>query len=308
MGIVSELGKYLLKRRAGRRADPDRVRLSHVIKGHLVGLGFPTPRLVSMRNGSGPLLQIREHVYELFEFVAGQVFQGTAQEARDSGIVLARFHRGTEEFEPAAALTARHGDYHDAQGVRTGLCSIGSTLSSHDSFSGDDAELASLVQFLLGAYDEAADAVNGIGYSSLPERVIHSDWHPGNLLFRNLEVVAVIDFDALRVSRRVIDASNGALQFSMLAGGDPATWPDQLDEDRFHAFLQGYESLQPLTGDERACVPHLMTEALIAECVPPITETGSVGRWTGYRVLQMVRRKLQWLKPNGERLMGGGVR
>ena len=217
--------------------------------------------------------------------------------------MLARFHVGTEDFIKDSLWPTPHGDYHDAPGARTGLCSIGSTLSSHDSFTGDEAELATLVQNLLASYDTAAGAVNRVDLSSWPERVIHADWHPGNLLFRNQKVVAVIDYDTLRISRLVIDVANGALQFSMLAGGDPATWPNHLDEERFDAFLSGYESLSPLSTGERDLIPTLMIEALVVECVPPITETGSVGRWAGYRVLQMVQRKIHWMAANGKRLM-----
>ena len=45
-----------------------------------------------------------------------------------------------------------------------------------------------------------------------------------------------------------------------------------------------------------------MAEALIAECVSPIAATGSVGRWTGFRVLKMVRLKLDWLEMHKERI------
>ena len=34
-----------------------------------------------------------------------------------------------------------------------------------------------------------------------------------------------------------------------------------------------------------------------------IAETGSLGRWAGYRVLRMVERKLAWLESEGERLI-----
>jgi homoserine kinase type II len=139
---------------------------------------------------------------------------------------------------------------------------------------------------------------------SQPERIVHSDWHPGNLLFRNEKVIAVIDYDTVRLSRRGVDVANGALQFSIVAGGDPVKWPDHLDERRFQAFLSGYESLAPLSEVERRCIPDLMIEALIAECVAPIAETGSLGRWAGYRVLQMVRRKVGWVQTHAERLAG----
>jgi len=187
------------------------------------------------------------------------------------------------------------GDYHNANGVRTGLCAIGSTLGSHDSFSGDEAELAALVQFLLHAYDEAARSANDAGFEQWPVRIAHGDWHPGNLVFRNHRVAGVVDFDSVRMATRMIDVANGALQFSIVAGGDPANWPDHLDAARYSAFLRGYARTNPLTSSEQASLPPLMIEALIAECVPPIAETGSVGPWSGFRVLQMVRRKVDWI-------------
>ena len=303
VGLVCQRGKFLLKRRSFERAHPERVAFTHRVQKHLIAAGFPIPRLVPTSDTGRDLLQIRDYVYELFEFIPGHAYGQTNPEAQDAGVVLARFHQCTEDFEVPANLPTPRGHYHNAPGVRTGLHAIGSTLSSHDSFSGDEAELASLVQHLLSAYDAAAEPVNHGGFSELGEGVIHSDWHPGNLLFRDQRVVAVIDHDTLRLARRILDVANGALQFSMLAGGDPATWPDHLDEDRFRAFLAGYESIAALTNEERSFIPCLMTEALIAECVPPITETGSVGRWAGYRVLRMIRRKIGWMAKNGPRLM-----
>ncbi len=154
-----------------------------------------------------------------------------------------------------------------------------------------------------GRYDRSASTTNDLGFRDRPGRIIHSDWHPGNVLFRKGKVLAVVDYDSVRYARRMIDIANGVLQFSMIAGGDPATWPEHLDEERLRSFIAGYESLQPLAADERTCMPHLMAEALIAECVPPITETGSVGQWAGFRVLQMVRRKLTWLEANADRVV-----
>jgi len=302
VGVVAERGKFLLKRRSTARAHPDRVRLAHRVQAHLAAHGFPIAPIIFTRDGRHTLVQQGSNVYELFGFVAGHAYEKTEAETHDAGEALARFHIAMETFTPPETQPIPVGDYHDAPAVRSGLCSIGSTLSSHDSFSGDEAELATLVQFPLSAYDAAAEAVEKETPPDSRETVIHADWHPGNLLFRKHRVLAVIDYDSVRASETVIDVGNGALQFSMLAGGDPATWPDEIDEKRYRAFLQGYASKSPLSQGQIRAIPHLMIEALISECVPPITQTGSVGQWTGFRVLQMVRRKVLWLQSNIERL------
>lgn len=302
VGIVSERGKFLLKRRAPQRAHSDRVRFAHRVQGHLAAVRFPVAKLIPLQNGADTFVQLRGYVYELFEFVAGQPYRQTWEEAREAGATLAQFHQAMNDFLIPAKLPTPRGDFHDNPAIRGGLFGIGAGLSSHDSFTGDEAALASLVQFLLATYETAGRTANTLGFESLPERIVHSDWHPGNILFRKQRAVAVIDYDSVRRSRRIIDISNGALQFSIMAGGDVDQWPDHVDEERYFAFLAGYESLSPLTDEERNCVPYLMAEALIAECVPPIQETGSVGPWGGYRVLQMIRRKLDWLSANAEHL------
>ena len=302
VGIVAERGKFLLKRRSLDRIHAERIRFAHQVQSCLAEGGFPAPKLILTRRGT-EWLQVREYVYELFEFVVGEPFRRTPEEAKEGGTVLARFHALTESFQSSLLDAVPRGDYHDTPGVRTGLYGIGGRLKSHDSLVGHEAELSSLVEVLRRAYDDAANLANQAGFDSLGERIIHCDWHPGNLIFRNQRVIGVIDYDAVRMSRRVIDIANGALQFSMLAGGDPVTWPNELDEPRLAAFLAGYESLAAITGAERACLVPLMIEALIGECVPPITQTGAVGPWSGYRVLQMVKRKVAWMANTAERLV-----
>jgi homoserine kinase type II len=300
-GIVCHRGKFLLKRRPVARAPIERIRFNHLVQRRLIDAGFPAPKILPTRSKQ-EWLQVRDHVYELFEFLSGEPYRKSIEETRDAGATLGRFHQLAASMSDLTDAAPR-GDFHDAPGIRTGLCNIGSTLSSHDSFTGDEAELQGLVQYLLAAYDRAADVVNQGGYPACPAHLVHADWHPGNLVFRKQAVLGVIDYDAMRISRRMTDIGNGALQFSIVASGDPAAWPAEADEERFVAFLDGYASHVPLTGPDRACIPALMIEALIAECVAPITQTGSVGLWSGFRVMQMAARKAQWLELHADRLL-----
>lgn len=303
VGVVCQRGKFLLKRRLTTRAHPERVQLSHRVQKLLQAAGFPAPKLIPARDGTTTMIQLRDHLYELFEFVAGHPFEHSAEETKAAGEVLAWFHQVTAPIPKLDELSLARGDYHDATGIRTGLCAIGGTLKSHDSLAGQEAELGPLTSELLASYDKWCELANQRGVASQPGHLIHADWHPGNILFRQGKIVAVVDYDSLRISRRIIDIANGALQFSIMAGGDPSTWPDYTDEKRYRAFLEGYASRWPLTPEDRALLPPLMAEALISECVPPIAETGSVGPWTGFRVLQMVRRKLKWLEENESSLI-----
>ena len=95
------------------------------------------------------------------------------------------------------------------------------------------------------------------------------------MLFRDNQVVAVIDYDSSRLLPRIIDVANGALQFSIIGGDeDISKWPEYLDESRYRRFLRGYDEVMLLSEAEIRTIPWLMIEALIAEAVFPIAATG----------------------------------
>jgi Ser/Thr protein kinase RdoA (MazF antagonist) len=133
---------------------------------------------------------------------------------------------------------------------------------------------------------------------------VHADWHPGNMLFRDNHVVAVIDYDAARLLPRIVDIANGALQFSILGGDeDVSKWPEYIDESRFKRFLRGYDEVMLLSQAEVQTIPWLMVEALIAEAVFPIAATGTFGRMEGLTFLKMVQRKVYWMTHHSSKLI-----
>ncbi len=134
-------------------------------------------------------------------------------------------------------------------------------------------------------------------------QIVHSDWHPGNMLFRRSRVVAVIDYDAARIQQRIIDVANGALQFSIIGGGDDAAqWPNYLDKSRFKRFVRGYDAVNVLSKAELHVLSSLMIEALIAESVIPIAATGSFARMEGMGFLLMIERKVKWIQEHAQHL------
>jgi len=61
--IVSEQGKFLLKRRARGKDDPYKVAFSHAIQLYLAGKQFPLPHLMGTRKDNNSMLQCRNGVY-----------------------------------------------------------------------------------------------------------------------------------------------------------------------------------------------------------------------------------------------------
>jgi homoserine kinase type II len=297
--IVSEQGKFLLKRRARGKDDPFKVAFCHALQLFLAGKQFPLPHLIGTRRENNSMLQWRNTVYEMFEYIPGQGYPQTLESTFDSGRILALYHKLLETFQ--SEWQPPSGSFHRAPSVEQGLRGI---ATNRPVGLAPGLDINPLITFLLDSYRHAAEMVDRQGLETWPKQIVHADWHPGNMLFRDNRVVAVIDYDSARLLPRIIDTANGCLQFSIIGGDeDVAKWPDYLDESRFKRFLRGYDEVMLVSQGEIAVIPWLMIEALIAEAVFPIAATGSFVRIDGLAFLQMVQRKVYWMQRNAERLV-----
>ena len=295
--IGSDQGRFLLKRRARGRDDPFKVAFTHAIQLHLANKQFPLPHLIGTRKENNSMFQWRGGVYELFEFIPGQGFPQTNDAAFDAGHTLGLFHKLLLDFE--SQYQPPTGSYHAAQVIEQGLQTLRGNLAQPG-----NPDLQVLGDYLADSYHQAVEAVEAQGHSRWPKRICHADWHPGNMLYRENRVVAVIDYDSARMLAPIVDIANGALQFAVIFGEDDVSnWPEHLDEGRFSKFLRGYEDVTLLSQAELRVIPWLMMEALIAEAVLPIATTGAFGRVDGIPFLQMVRRKLLWMQQRIDQLV-----
>ena len=294
---------FLLKRRARGRDDTRKVAFCHGIQMQLADRQFPLPHLIGTRKDNNSMLTLNGMTYELFEYIQGNNYDNSLEATGEAGRTLALFHKLLLDHRPA--YPAPRGSYHQSKSVVKSCNAVPSTLAKTEP-DADRFEIGRVVQFLHESYQQAAQRVEDTGLAQWPMQIAHSDWHPGNILFRGARVVAVIDYDAARLQQRVIDAANGALQFSILGGGeDPNTWPDYPDESRFKRFVRGYDAVPDavLSRAELRVMPALMIEALIAESVIPIAATGYFARMPGARFLPMVERKVRWLQENYDKMV-----
>ena len=218
---------------------------------------FPLPHLIGTRRENNSMLQWRNGVYELFEYIPGQNYPQTLEATFDSGPrVLALYHKLLADFK--SEWQPPSGSYHLAPAVEQGLRTIPTTLVAGR---GPDSQISPVLTFLQDSYYHAAQMVEDEGIESWPKQIVHADWHPGNMLYRDNHVVAVIDYDSARLLARIIDIANGALQFSIIGGDDDvAKWPDYVDESRFKRFLRGYDEVMLLSQAEVRTIPWLMIE------------------------------------------------
>ncbi|BAM05026.1 phosphotransferase enzyme family protein [Phycisphaera mikurensis] len=314
--LKTDAGEYLLKRRAPSAFDREKAAFTHGLQVHLANKGFPLPRLMVTRSQERTMLRLSEQTYEVFQYIRGDAYDFSLDATRDSGQTLGIFHGLLQKY--ASNYTPPRGSYHASRSVMTALGMLEETLTRHaaraappeaetlERMSPLDRSPAELTAHLRSCYVDAVRKCESLGIKRWPSQVIHADWHGGNMLFRARRVVAVIDYDTSRYGPRVIDTANGALQFSMSSGGaDPTAWGDGIEEDRFAAFLSGYDDAENdvLAQAELAAIPHLMIEALLAESVLPIAQTGFFARMDGQPFLSMIRRKVGWIRDHAERLV-----
>lgn len=303
MLVRTSKGSYLLKRRAAGRDDQNQVVFAHAVQHALSQHRFPVAGLVESLDGN-TLIDHDGRTYELFSFINGHRFDNSNPAAAESGRVLAHFHDILRDFPEEPSL--KRMSFHQGTKVHGVLDEITDVLTESEEKQSCEG-IEGTIGYIQEQYQAAHKTVEAAGFSTLPSGIVHGDWHPGNTLYKDGEIIAVIDFDSLRVSPRITDIANGVLQFSMKMGEseDVDSWPDSFRGHTIQSIVQAYDqfTVLPLMASERSIIPALMVEALIVESAIPIHRTGTFGRIRGTSFLRMVERKLKWLEPRMERVI-----
>jgi Ser/Thr protein kinase RdoA (MazF antagonist) len=260
------------------------------------------------------MLQTGGKTYELFRFVPGVRDDGSVEAAGEAGAALGLLHALLKEFEPAWKPPS--GNFHGAPAITRRLGEISGRLG--------DPRLRAPAHALTVAYQEAGRQAQA-GVAASPTQLIHADWHPGNMLFARTPsgvgpILAVVDYDSVRLGPRVLDAASGGLQFSFVRSAaraksartsgtrDTQRSPITLNDSRYTAFFRGYHRFaQPaLAPTELTALPWLMVEALVGEAA---VAAGGSGKASGRvapgsvpALLRFVEKKVAWMMENASRL------
>lgn len=206
---------------------------------HLAGKGCPVPRTIHDRSGA-LYRMVGDKAVALIEFLPGvSVSHPTSGQARSVGRALAQLHLESADFAQSrdnAMGLAESRRLAEACGA-DGMAQI-------------DPALAALVARELPLLEQAWP-------SDLPRSVIHADLFPDNVLMLGDEVTGMIDF---------YFAATGAMAYDLAV--THAAWcfddtGEACDPALGAALIAGYESLRPLSRDERAALPLLAQGACL---------------------------------------------
>lgn len=296
--IKTDRGQFFFKRRAADEEAILKANMAHHIQACLSKSDFPLPRLIPTLEGSYMLIR-RGMLYEMFDYLPGKLYQNYESETREAGQLLSRFHQLLRDF---------HHDYippdqscHRHPGVIPGLrLCIGSFWKEEGPPENDFHETISRLEDL---YETCCQQLDDLGMNTLTRQWVHGDWHPGNLVFENHHVIAVLDYDSARMRPRIFDVAYGVMNFSRPPHQkNISQWHSHRDLDRYRYFMQGYHHNTPLSEQEIRMIPGLVCEAMISEPIFPIVQTGRFGDIDGFAFLQMVLRQANWVLENAELL------
>ncbi len=120
--ITSKNGKFFLKRRPKAKDNLNRAKGSHKIQIFLADKGFPVSRPINTIDSKSSILNLDHLIYEMFEFVEGSRYDGSAKSTIDVGRQLANFHKLLTGF--SVGFKPPIGSFHDSANVRKHLKSL----------------------------------------------------------------------------------------------------------------------------------------------------------------------------------------
>jgi Ser/Thr protein kinase RdoA (MazF antagonist) len=88
--------------------------------------------------------------------------------------------------------------------------------------------------------------------SALPESWLHCDYHGRNMVFQEDTLAGLFDFDFIVRGPRAYDVSRALFVFARERRGS-----NTMRREFARAFLDGFESEQPLTAEERRSLPYM---------------------------------------------------
>ena len=204
---------------------------------HLAAPDCPVPRTI--HDGDGATYRLHNgKALALIEFLPGvSVSEPTVDQARAVGAALAQVHLASRTFpgrRDNGMGREAWGQLLDACGV-DGLAAIDPTLSEL---------VARELPLVCAQWPE-----------HLPRSVIHADLFPDNVLMLDDRVTGLIDFYFACFDVTAYDVAVTHAAWCFTSDGR------QFLPDLSAALLQGYESLRPLSSDERAALPLLARAA-----------------------------------------------
>lgn len=295
-------GQFFLKRRAADAAE--RLGFVHAFQLHLAAAGVPVAQVLPTLEGR-TVHFADGGAYELFRWIDGGRWSMRVDESAEVGAAIGAMLRASASFA-APADAPRTGFHRSGAAAGSEDHVVASVLRADPS--ADAAALRACVGRLVAAAARAHSRAEDAGLSRAPSVCVHGDLHPGNVLFADGRLRAVLDFDGARIDHRACEVANALVHFGShpIAGLAAEAWRPELDVARMTAVLAGTEHGlgTPLAPEERRALPWLMIESCTLESLVPVARTGRFAHLPAAEFLPFIERKVAWIESNASSVQG----
>jgi homoserine kinase type II len=260
-------GRYFLRRyKPGIR--PEEIVFEHALIDHLTARGTcPVARVHRTRDGASfvhlDTPAVGGAFYAIFDYLPGEDRytwvnpRCTPRELRAAGRLLAQFHSDVATL----AAPGRRAEPKIAE-LLPRIEGIWAECLSRPTATGFDRFAAQHDRLVRGSITDTSSVLRRTA-GHLPEVIVHSDYHPGNLRFLGDEISGLVDFDWAKVDLRAFDVGLALWYFCV-------SWQGRADGRlrlrAARAFLESYQrelidaaELAPLSPVELAILPQLIS-------------------------------------------------
>jgi Ser/Thr protein kinase RdoA (MazF antagonist) len=263
--VKCKSGMYVLRRKNPKYSMPEWVCFEADFLRHLHSEGLPVPVPVKAADGS-LWISCENDIYELFTFLEGLPFSGSISQIRSAGRLLGLYHNAAgkydtkgkkqlERYDNPVRITAFLEQYISENRANILSCQL-ETLN----------RMLAHANSILGKMPDTV-------YSELQQTVIHGDYHPANLLYRDDCISGLFDFDWASLQPRVRDIADGVLFFAC-DRDKPIDSTDiyslnqscRFNQGKFEAFMDEYLAASGdcgITAAEAGLLPEFMKTRLL---------------------------------------------
>jgi Ser/Thr protein kinase RdoA (MazF antagonist) len=289
--------RYILKERPEGLAEENSSH-RYTFRRFLQQAGIPIPPLWLTPQGE-PAVAIGEDYFELEQWVDGELFSTTDIHSLEwvaaAGEMLARFHQASRHYPGAQH---RWPSEVQAGGLVQGWLNLARSKAESSELQAIAAALSNWVDQWEAVLPAAMMSIGSV--RGLPEFHIHGDYHALNLRFGPQGVTAVLNLEASRWEKRLLELAYGLFYFSALQWqpGNSLTRPlvkRGLEPERAHQFLAAYGAIYPpIVNEPLILVDALMLVAPIASINGPLEDIFFTQEGTEELLIDDVLERLAW--------------
>lgn len=268
----NRISRYFLRRyKPGIKHDE--ILFEHSLIDHLVEHSLcPVARLHRTRSGSTFYLRPAQEgepggcYYAIFDFIHGEdryTWVGprcTPQELHNAGELLAAYHTAVGSL----VCKGMRGE-EKILDLLEQIAAVWDQSLSDSKGTDFDLYLAENHEIVRRCIAGTRSSLASLAVRSLPEVVIHSDFHPGNLVFDGEEICGLVDFDWSKIDLRAFDVALAVWYFTTSWEG---SFDGEVRLDDARTFLGAYQHalltsavFPPLSPEEIAVLPPLIVAA-----------------------------------------------